>query len=110
MIVDVVRACGSSPNQLTEQPGRPNADRPECGTPRPAAPLTRLTAPTAGPAMFHRPQAPAPANQEVATLSQYGSATRNAENSLPVRSPGAHLHPLLRRPPLADRGGAQDSR
>jgi len=24
---------------------------------------------------------------------------------LPVRSPGAHLHPLLRRPPLAGRGG-----
>ncbi|MGH3842070.1 MAG: hypothetical protein ACRDS0_11590 [Pseudonocardiaceae bacterium] len=23
--------------------------------------------------------------------------------SLPVRSPGAHLHPLLRRPPLLDR-------
>lgn len=25
--------------------------------------------------------------------------------SLPIRSPGAHLHPLLRRVPVADRGG-----
>lgn len=28
-----------------------------------------------------------------------------AVSQLPVRSPGAHLHPLLRRVPVADRGG-----
>lgn len=42
----------------------------------------------------------------VLALSQRGTASFVERASLPVRSPGAHLHPLLRRPPVASGYGA----
>lgn len=47
-------------------------------------------------------------SQSDAGGSQYRTL-RPEQPSLPVRSPGAHLQPLLRRPPLTDRGGAGGS-
>lgn len=45
----------------------------------------------------------------VLTLSQRGSARAGEHVGLPVRSPGAYLHPLLRRPPGAGHLGSAGS-
>lgn len=42
----------------------------------------------------------------VLAMSQRGTTSFVERASLPVRSPGAHLHPLLRRPPVASGYGA----
>lgn len=41
-------------------------------------------------------------------LSEPRTASPVKQSSLPVRSPGTHLHPLLRRPPVTgDTGGSR---
>ncbi|MGH3966444.1 MAG: hypothetical protein ACRDRY_24905 [Pseudonocardiaceae bacterium] len=46
------------------------------------------------------PRCPVPSSRGTASLVEHVS--------LPARSPGAHLHPLLRRPPVASGYGAGD--
>ncbi len=71
----------------------------------------------------HRPRSPEPLptlGDQLNTISPTeasgvgriqvrGLADERRHASLPVRSPGAHLHPLLRRPPAARLSGAGDS-